>query len=195
MTKEEIKDELYRMLSDVVNGGYPKRNNTQRGRYREAVKEVIKALEQEPKLQQALEQEKGAYNALVANVHCNDCIRRAEAINAISHTEVNFTVTSKIDFADYKREIQEIVDHIVEAQVKALNALPPVSPQQKKTQMIDESNFDAEQYKIDLQSAYNCGKASVRQKIGRWKFTVYDANRIGHYECSECHWNVLMNVR
>ena len=48
MTKEEIKDELYRMLSDVVNGGYPKRNNTQRGRYREAVKKAIEALEQEP---------------------------------------------------------------------------------------------------------------------------------------------------
>ena len=33
-----------------------------------------------------------------------------------------------------------------------------------------------------------------QQRTGRWKFTVYDANRIGHYECSECHWNVLMNV-
>lgn len=33
-----------------------------------------------------------------------------------------------------------------------------------------------------------------QQKVGRWKFTVYDANQIGHYECSECHWNVLMNV-
>ena len=46
MTNEAIKDELYRMLSDVVNGGYPIRNNTQKGRYREAVKEAIKALEQ-----------------------------------------------------------------------------------------------------------------------------------------------------
>ena len=44
MTREEIKDELYRMLSDVVNGGYPIRNNAQKGRYREAVKEAIKAL-------------------------------------------------------------------------------------------------------------------------------------------------------
>lgn len=48
MTKEEIKDELYRMLSDVVNGGYPKRNNTQKGRYRKAVEKAIEALEQEP---------------------------------------------------------------------------------------------------------------------------------------------------
>ena len=33
-----------------------------------------------------------------------------------------------------------------------------------------------------------------QQRTGRWKFTVYDANSIGHYECTECHWNVLMNV-
>ena len=33
-----------------------------------------------------------------------------------------------------------------------------------------------------------------QQRTGRWKFIVYDANRIGQYECSECHWNVLMNV-
>lgn len=33
-----------------------------------------------------------------------------------------------------------------------------------------------------------------QQKTGRWKFRVYDANHIGHYECSECYWNVLMNV-
>lgn len=35
---------------------------------------------------------------------------------------------------------------------------------------------------------------SSQQRTGRWKFIVYDANCIGHYECSECHWNVLMNV-
>jgi hypothetical protein len=35
---------------------------------------------------------------------------------------------------------------------------------------------------------------SPQQRTGRWKFIVYDANRIGHYECTECHWNVLMNV-
>lgn len=48
MTGEEIKDELYRMLSDVLNGNGPIRNNAQRGRYREAVKSAIEALEQKP---------------------------------------------------------------------------------------------------------------------------------------------------
>lgn len=40
---------------------------------------AIAALSAEPKLRQALEQEKGAYNALVKNVHCEDAISRAEA--------------------------------------------------------------------------------------------------------------------
>ena len=30
---------------------------------------------------------------------------------------------------------------------------------EQKTQMIDKSNFDIEQYKIDLQTAYECGYA------------------------------------
>ena len=37
-----------------------------------------------------------------------------------------------------------------------------------KTSMIDKSNFDNEQYKVDLQSAYDCGNAS-EQEDGRWK--------------------------
>lgn len=48
MTREEIKDELYRMLSDVLNGNGPIRNNAQRGRYREVVKSAIEAVEQKP---------------------------------------------------------------------------------------------------------------------------------------------------
>ena len=39
----------------------------------------------------------------------------------------------------------------------AIMELPSVTP----TQMIDKSNFSQEQYKMDLQSAYDCGKASV----------------------------------
>ena len=33
------------------------------------------------------------------------------------------------------------------------------------TQMIDESNFDIRQYKIDLDTAYECGRASVLSAI------------------------------
>jgi len=45
MTKEEIKDALYRMLSDVVNGGYPKRTDVQKARYKEAVKRAVDAVD------------------------------------------------------------------------------------------------------------------------------------------------------
>jgi len=44
MTNEGIKDELYRMLSDV-NGGYPKKSDAQKDRYREAVGVAIRSLE------------------------------------------------------------------------------------------------------------------------------------------------------
>lgn len=45
MTTEEIKDELYRMLSDVVNGGHPKRAYAQQTRYKEAVERTVDALD------------------------------------------------------------------------------------------------------------------------------------------------------
>jgi hypothetical protein len=45
MTKEEIEDTLYRMLSDVVNGGYPKRTDVQKARYKEAVKKAVDAVD------------------------------------------------------------------------------------------------------------------------------------------------------
>ena len=41
---------------------------------------AIKALEQQPKLLQALEHEKGAYNALVKNIQCSDAISRQAAL-------------------------------------------------------------------------------------------------------------------
>lgn len=41
--------------------------------------------------------------------------------------------------------------------IEALSAEPC-----EKTQMIDKSNFDPEQYRADLQSAFDCGKASVK---------------------------------
>ena len=45
MTKEEIEDTLYRILSDVVNGGYPKRTDVQKARYKEAVKRAVDAVD------------------------------------------------------------------------------------------------------------------------------------------------------
>ncbi len=39
----------------------------------------------------------------------------------------------------------------------------------EKTQMIDKSNFDTEQYKTDLQSAYDCGyNKALSENKGEW---------------------------
>ena len=54
MTVEETKDELYRLLSNCVNGAYPLRNNAQRGRYRKAVGVAIRSLEAWDKVKEEL---------------------------------------------------------------------------------------------------------------------------------------------
>ena len=61
-------------------------------------------------------------------IECEDAISREDVIDKIRHAEINFTITSSIDFSEYKREIQEIVDHIVEAQINAIRQLPSVTP-------------------------------------------------------------------
>lgn len=57
MTIDETKDELYRLLSDCVNNSYPIRNNTQKGRYRNAVKMAIASFEAWEKVRQDIQTE------------------------------------------------------------------------------------------------------------------------------------------
>ena len=71
-----------------------------------------------------------------------------------------------------------------------IDRLPSVTPQQRKTQMLDESNFDVNQYEMDLQSAYDCGRASTQQRTGRWIEVIDETDSLGnktwHHECSIC---------
>jgi hypothetical protein len=54
----------------------------------------------------------------------------------------------------------------------------------EKTQMIDKSNFDIEQYKTDLQSAYDCGyNEALSENKGEW---IESKERSGHWYCSVC---------
>lgn len=64
-----------------------------------------------------------------------------------------------------------------------IEQLPPVTVRQ--TQMIDKSNFDNRQYKADLDTAYECGKASERQ-TGEWIYS----EKINNWQCSKCHQTV-----
>lgn len=59
---------------------------------------------------------------------CEDVIRRAKAIENIKHAQINFSVASDIDFTKHKREVQEIADGILNAQIKVLSELPSVQP-------------------------------------------------------------------
>lgn len=54
------------------------------------------------------------------------------------------------------RNIADIDKEFLEKAKEALQQQPC-----EKTQMVDKSNFSQEQYRADLQSAYDCGKASV----------------------------------
>lgn len=64
-----------------------------------------------------------------------------------------------------------------EALAMAISALS-----ENKTPMIDKSNFDTEQYKTDLQSAYDCGyNKALSENKGEW---IDNGN--GSYTCSNC---------
>lgn len=69
---------------------------------------------------------------VIAVVPSGDAISRQAVIDAIKHAQFNFCISSTINFADYKKEVQEIVDNILSAQIKVINDLPSVNPQEPK---------------------------------------------------------------
>lgn len=60
----------------------------------------------------------------VPDICVGDTIYRQAAIDVIKHVEVHFTVKSAIDFSAHKKAVHEIIDHILDAQEKALGELP-----------------------------------------------------------------------
>lgn len=111
---------------------------------------------------------------------CGDAISREAAVNAIYDLCGENVSLKENPWRDNPH---------MDAVVDALENLPSVTPQQRKTQMLDESNFDVNQYEMDLQSAYDCGRASTQQRTGRWiqKEEEGDAEPFIIWECSECH--------
>lgn len=61
---------------------------------------------------------------------------------------------------------------------------------ENKTQMIDKSNFDAEQYKTDLQSAYDCGyNKALSENKGEW---IHDKSDWKYrFNCSKCGYKLF----
>lgn len=118
--------------------------------YADAIKMGIEALEQEP---------------------CGDCVSREAVENAIKHAEVNFTVNSDIDFTKHIREVHEIVNGIVDAQIKALRDLPSVTPQPKMGRWIDVdgiwfkcSECDAHRKMMPAYKEYYCPNCGCRMQ-------------------------------
>ena len=60
----------------------------------------------------------------VPDTNVGDTISRQAAIDVIKHVEVHFTVKSTVDFSAHKKAVHKIIDHILEAQEKALGELP-----------------------------------------------------------------------
>ena len=65
-------------------------------------------------------------------------------------------LTEAVEFENSVCYVTEEDREPLEMAIKALEQEPC------ETQMIDKSNFSQEQYKADLQCAYDCGKASVK---------------------------------
>ena len=95
---------------------------------------------------------------------CDDAISR-EAVIELTFNEPNYT--------DALNVLTEIRDKV--------RVLPSVQP--SRTQMVDKSNFDIRQYRADLDSAYECGKASVQpSRKGHWIWN----DEIDRYVCDKC---------
>ena len=75
---------------------------------------------------------------------------REEKQKAIDTLKISAPVRAMTEeeFNDYIQTINQIMDWLEQEPCE-------------KTQMVDKSNFSQEQYRSDLQSAYDCGKASV----------------------------------
>ena len=56
-----------------------------------------------------------------------ECVNLEEAIEAIKHAPVNFSIESDIDFSKYKKEIQLIICNIISAQEVAIRKLDKIA--------------------------------------------------------------------
>ena len=102
--------------------------------------------------------------------------------DAISRTAVLNTLDSMDKALDENRTIEEYKELLREC----YEQLSPVSVAEK-TPMIEKSNFDPKQYRFDLLSAYECGRNSVAEKVGRWIVEDDDIGNDNIYcKCSNC---------
>ena len=105
---------------------------------------------------------KALYDKL--NIDYEKALEQEPCEDAVSRQAVLEYLKSNVeDFPDYHEAIEKVL------------VLPSVTVWQ--TQMVDKSNFDVNQYKLDIDTAYECGKASERQtgKCKECKYFEYDS--------------------
>ncbi len=105
-----------------------------------------------------------------------EALKQEPCEDAISRAELKKWLDMNFSFGGAARKL-ELFDRLDKE-------LPPVTPQ-PKTDDIKKSNFSQEQYKADLQSAYDCGKASVKPCKGE---------RMTEKEFSKEFQNELLNL-
>lgn len=84
--------------------------------YIEAYKMAIQSLEVDE-----------AYQLEYEKVEEAECVNLEEAIEAIKHAPINFSIESDIDFSKYKKEIQLIICNILSAQEVAIRKLDKIA--------------------------------------------------------------------
>lgn len=154
MTKEEAIKHLE--TYSTTNGS----GQTTQAQHEEAKQMAIKALEQDPDKEMfddwheapsyamTLEQAREAVHELrkyivkLRNELFEDAVSRQAALGALN-CEISGSIESDIDLSKYKREFQEFANMILEAQEKAIQALPPVTPARKVGKWIDGWALDA----------------------------------------------------
>jgi len=103
---------------------------------------------------------------------------RAISLNDIKEAMGILKTECELQIAENDTKSRLLISNLFCKMLEIIRVLPPVPP----TQMIDKSNFSQEQYKMDLQSAYDCGRASVTQSIRDQELHQYDADKF----CPKC---------
>ena len=136
---------------------------------------------------------------------CGDAINREELIEALNTWDkFSYAPTNELIPLRGNVDKDKYVPYIhYDDVLTCIRNMPSVTPQpcgnaisrEEAYAVVDRMLMGDRNHKIiALEEIQKLPSVTPQQRTGRWKFIVYDANCIGHYECSECHWNVLMNV-
>lgn len=92
---------------------------------------------------------------------------KQKAIDALKISAPVMAVTQE-EFHSYIQTLNQVMDWLEQQPCE-------------DTRMIDKSNFSVEQYKTDIQSAYDCGKAAEDAKFFKFLSNIINPNEMEQY--------------